>query len=123
MLATTSSLAGPGGTIWTVAGADTLVGLAEDDAYYVDNAGDVVVEQVGEGYDFVESIVSHTLTANVEELRLIGAANISGTGNALDNMLWGNVGNNRLDGGAGNDAMGGAEGNDTYGVDSVGDVL
>ena len=52
-----------------------------------------------------------------------GAANIDGTGNALDNTLTGNAGDNILDGGVGADSMVGGFGNDTYVVDNVGDVV
>ena len=44
--------------------------------------------------------VNYTLTANVETLVLQGAGNLTGTGNALGNKLFGNAGNNTLDGGA-----------------------
>ena len=45
---------------------------------------------------------------------LTGTANLSGTGNELDNTITGNNGNNILTGAAGNDALDGALGNDTY---------
>jgi Ca2+-binding RTX toxin-like protein len=53
------------------AGADTMTGGAGNDTYLVDNAGDVVTEQAGEGLDTVQSSVSWTLGANVETLQLI----------------------------------------------------
>jgi hypothetical protein len=60
-----------------------------------------VSELANQGTDTIESSISHTLGANVENLVLTGTADINGTGNALDNVLTGNTGANRLDGGAG----------------------
>ncbi|MGO4840418.1 calcium-binding protein, partial [Rhizobiaceae sp. 2RAB30] len=56
------------------AGADRLVGGAGNDTYYIDNAGDVVVEAANQGTDRVIASVSHTLAANVENLTLTGTA-------------------------------------------------
>ena len=100
------------------AGADTLIGGAGDDTYRVDNLGDVVVEQAGEGNDTVISTASSfTLPANVENLTLGtwsgSLENLNGYGNELDNTLRGNSGNNILVGGAGNDTLVGGSGNDT----------
>jgi Ca2+-binding RTX toxin-like protein len=95
------------------AGADTMAGGAGSDTYLVEDAGDVVEEAADEGYDHVFSSVSHTLGAEVERLTLSGSADLSGTGNALDNLLDGNAGANTLDGGAGDDGLFGDAGNDT----------
>jgi Ca2+-binding RTX toxin-like protein len=84
-------------------GTDTIAGGTGNDTYIVDVSGDVVTELTNEGTDTVQSAITYTLGANVENLTLTGAANLNGTGNALDNILAGNSGINVLTGGAGND--------------------
>lgn len=103
------------------AGHDTLIGGRGDDQYFVDGSDDVVVEKAGEGTDTVNATASYVLSANVENLRLKGEADLDGTGNVLDNTIVGNSGSNRLDGGAGRDLLIGGAGDDTYVVDDAGD--
>ncbi len=85
------------------AGADRLIGGQGDDTYVVDNVSDQITESANEGLDTVQSSVTYTLAANVENLTLTGSGSINGTGNGLDNILVGNSAANRLTGGAGND--------------------
>ena len=80
-----------------------MVGGLGNDTYVVDDASDAVTEALNEGTDTVQSSVSYTLGANVENLTLTGGANINGTGNGDANVLTGNTGNNVLDGGVGAD--------------------
>jgi len=104
-------------------GADTLDGGLGDDLYYIDNTGDIVVELANEGTDKVSSSVSYTLTTHLEQLFLTGIAALSGTGNELDNIIYGNEGNNQLLGGVGNDSLNGGAGNDTLDGGVANDTL
>lgn len=141
-IAGNDTLVGNGGndTLDGGAGNDTMIGGTGDDGYVVDAAGDVVTEDANEGTDKVTSSINYTLSVNVENLTLTGAAT-SGTGNVLDNVITGNAldntlsgldgndtligssGNDLLDGGTGNDVMIGGTGDDTYIVDAKGDVV
>ncbi|MEF8756276.1 MAG: hypothetical protein V5B60_20455 [Accumulibacter sp.] len=92
------------------AGSDTLLGGDGDDLYYVDTGGDQVSEGTADrvlgGNDTVAtSLAAYTLTANVENLRLLASGVANGTGNELDNVLYAAAGNNVLDGGIGTDTV------------------
>ncbi|ESQ75477.1 calcium-binding protein, partial [Asticcacaulis sp. YBE204] len=97
------------------AGVNILTGGLGDDTYFVQNAGDKVVELSGEGNDVIFSSVSYSLAGiNAEVLALTGAANLTATGNSLANSLVGNSGHNLLDAGAGTDTLTGGLGDDTF---------
>ena len=80
---------------------------------------DTIWEAAGAGIDTVRSTASHTLGANLENLVLMGGANLNGTGNALANRMVGNTGNNWMNGAAGADTMFGGAGNDIYLTDGL----
>lgn len=106
-------------------GADAMTGGRGNDIYIVDDAADQVIEVAGGGTDKVQSSVSHTLAANVENLDLIGAGDTSGVGNILLNTILGNAGNNLLDGGVDSlaDRLKGGLGNDVYIIRDTKDAL
>lgn len=93
-------------------GADYMAGGANNDTYYVESMGDVLVEVAGQGTDTVISSIAWTLAANFENLTLTGVQAIDGTGNSVNNRIIGNDGNNTLGGGAGADNISGGAGND-----------
>ncbi len=93
-------------------GADAMAGGAGDDTYYVDDAGDTIVEAGSAGVDMVHATVSFTLSANVENMVLDGSGDINGVGNSQVNAMTGNAGANILDGQGGDDILKGGLGND-----------
>ncbi len=115
-------------------GADMMYGGEGSDTYWVDDSGDVVVD---DGYssdpwsadiNVVRAQVSYILGSNLQQLILDGFADLDGTGNEEANILLGNAGANVLravatdgysyqadwiDGGEGDDTLIGAGGNDS----------
>lgn len=65
------------------------------------------------GKDSIQSSVTYTLGANLKNLKLLGTNPINGTGNNLNNFIFGNSVNNTLNGIGGNDTLDGNLGNDT----------
>jgi Ca2+-binding RTX toxin-like protein len=106
-------------------GVDTLIGGTGNDSYVVDNVSDKITEALNAGTDTVQSSVTFTLAAHVENLTLTGSGAINGTGNSLNNVITGNSGSNTLNGGTGADTLIGGTGSDLLygGADSVQDVF
>jgi glucose/arabinose dehydrogenase len=95
------------------AAIDAMYGGDGNDAYFVDNMGDVVIENLNEGNDTVYASIDYRLGANVENLVLQGGA-IQGYGNGLANALSGTSDANLLNGGGGGDFLTGGGGNDFF---------
>jgi Ca2+-binding RTX toxin-like protein len=117
-------------------GADRMTGGTGNDIYYVDNAGDVVIEATGaaNGVDTVHvdaRLARYTLATSLENLVAEGTTPFTAIGNAANNKITtgagadkldGGVGNDVLDGGRGIDRMTGGLGNDIYVVDTTRDL-
>ena len=94
-------------------GVDHLEGGAGNDVYVTDDTDDVAVEASGGGTDQVQTTASYALSANIENLFLMGGVAIDGTGNDLGNYIAGNGAVNVIDGGGGNDTISAGGGDDT----------
>ncbi|WP_338846902.1 hypothetical protein V8J88_24440 [Massilia sp. W12] len=95
------------------AGADTLQGGGGNDTYLIENRGDQVLENPGQGIDLVYSRLSWNMSNEVEFLILRDATNLTANGNASHNLIQGNSGANQINGALGNDILQGAAGDDT----------
>jgi Ca2+-binding RTX toxin-like protein len=116
-------------------GADSMTGGAGDDTYFVNDAGDLCIEDAltSDTDLVVTELVSLTLAPNVEDLWSIGSAPFTGTGNSSDNWITGARpgidteviglsgadtlnglgGHDKLEGGAGDDSVIGGNGDDS----------
>ncbi|KIK82763.1 M10 family metallopeptidase, partial [Pseudomonas sp. W15Feb9B] len=125
-------------------GLDTMIGGAGNDAYIIDQVGELELakENANQGSDTlilnygvqVNTLIdlnSSTLN-NFENVTINGAGAFDVLGNSQDNYLVGNsfantlqggAGNDMLDGGAGADTLIGGTGNDTYVINSLEDTL
>jgi Ca2+-binding RTX toxin-like protein len=95
------------------AGADSLAGGLDNDIYFVENTGDQVQENSGEGNDSVFSKVNFTIPNNVEILGMNGSG-LTGTGSAGNDILSSLNGANTL---------AGLDGDDIYYVGNTGDQV
>jgi Ca2+-binding RTX toxin-like protein len=112
-------------------GADQMTGGNGNDSYFVDDAGDVVIEAAGGGIDTVHVIglSNYRLSSNVEIGKLGGIATLDPDGfqnlrgNSLDNGLQGNASRNQLVGEDGDDTLFGYDGDDLLNGGSGNDHL
>jgi Ca2+-binding RTX toxin-like protein len=100
-------------------GADTMIGRGYNDTYYVNNAGDKVVELHGSGNDTVRASVSYALSTGSEIEHLAttsrsGTTAVNLTGNEFSQTIEGNAGNNVITGGGGRDVLTGNGGKDVF---------
>ncbi|WP_439472992.1 tandem-95 repeat protein [Brevundimonas sp.] len=92
-------------------GADVMDGGWGDDLYFVDDAGDIIID--AGGYDAVDTtLLNYTLGAGLEDLYFTGTGNFNGTGNASDNEIFGGDGEDNLEGLDGDDLLVGGAAND-----------
>ena len=112
-------------------GNDSLSGGVGNDTYIVNATGDSVIENANEGIDTVQSSVTYTLSAEVDNLTLTGSSALSGTGTPSTTCsraivpitLTGGAGHDTLNGAAGADTLRGGLGNDLYMIDNTGDSV
>ena len=110
------------------AGIDKLYGGIGDDAYFIDESGDRVIDNAGEGTDTVYASTSYALRAgtSIEIMRTTNAgANVAMdlTGNEFGQTIAGNAGVNTLYGAGGDDILYGEAGNDRLYGGANNDVL
>lgn len=106
-------------------GNDALTGGYGDDTYFVDSAGDVVVDvsippgvPTDGGFDTVYAGVNYVLGYFLDKLVLTGEGDITGDGYGNNNsvksdIIVGNEGDNTLRGWGGEDSLDGGRGDDT----------
>jgi glucose/arabinose dehydrogenase len=96
-------------------GNDKMSGGPGDDLYLIDGKSDKTIEIADGGTDTVVASSSCKIGAHIEILRLVGTADLAGTGGNTANTIIGNAGHNVLKGQGGDDRLEGLGGNDTLG--------
>ena len=109
-------------------GADTLIGGLGNDFYRVEIAADIIIENVGEGFDSLYAVRNYVLAAGVE-IELMSPTDPAAptpldlTGNEFGQTIIGTAGVNTLIGNGGADILAGGAGNDFYRVEQEQDVI
>lgn len=104
-------------------GNDYMYGGTGNDTYYVQSAGDVVVENIGEGNDTIVTSTGYTLSSNLENLTLVGNSAASLYGNNGNNIIIGNDSFNTIYGNDGFDTIYAGDMDDQVYGGSAGDVI
>ncbi len=110
-------------TLTSNSGVDTLVGGTGSDLFVLNDALDIVTVGSSHGADTIQSSFNDTLAANVATLVLTGSGAVSGTGNAIADVLRANAGNDTLVAGSGVATMVGGAGNDLFVVNNTADTI
>ena len=105
-------------------GADDMSGWGGNDTYIVDNPGDSLFENFGQGFDTVLTSVNFDvgLYSEIEVLQATGTANVSLTGSIDNNRIIGNDGINVIVGSYGKDTVTGGGGGDAFLWSSVDEI-
>jgi Ca2+-binding RTX toxin-like protein len=88
-------------------GADTMIGGASGDAYYIDDIGDIVIEPEDGGTDSITTTLTSIDLAkfsSIEDLTVVNNFGVLGAGTEAGNWIWGR--------GSGNDTLIGRGGDD-----------
>jgi Ca2+-binding RTX toxin-like protein len=105
-------------TLIAGSGIATFEGLTGSDTFVVNNSADVVrALYLGAHTNTVQSSVNYSLAYSaqtVQNLRLTGSADLTASGNSLNNLITANNGNDTLTGGGGFDTLIGGTGLDTF---------
>jgi trimeric autotransporter adhesin len=102
-------------TLISGTGLTTLIGGSGNDAFYVNNSGDVVSQTVSGVSDTIVASASTSLVTNVDTLVLTGTASLSGTVSSPDN--------DTLVSNSGVDTLIGGSGAETYFINNSSDVV
>ena len=101
-------------TFWGDSSVRTeMSGGLGDDIYHLYSALNTVSEASNAGIDTIDTWMSYTLPANVENLIVTGNGRYA-FGNGLDNIIQGASGSQTIDGGHGNDVLSGGGGADIF---------
>jgi Ca2+-binding RTX toxin-like protein/GH24 family phage-related lysozyme (muramidase) len=109
-------------TLIAGSGPALLIGGAGNNTFVVNSTSDVVQAKTG-GVNTILTSASFTASANVRTLTGTGNADVTLTGNDLNDVITANDGNDTLIAGSGIATLVGGQGNDTFVVNNINDVI